>query len=39
VTKDDWDSIDFDPVATTAIKIKVKLNRNYSSGIYEWIVK
>jgi len=39
VTKDAWDSVVFDPVTATAIKIKVKLNKDYSSGIYEWIVK
>jgi hypothetical protein len=39
VTKDGWDSVVFDPVRATAIKIKVKLNKDYSSGIYEWIVE
>lgn len=39
VTKDGWDSLKFKPVTATAVKIKVKLNRNYSSGIYEWIIK
>ena len=39
VTKDAWDSLLFNPVKTSAIRIKVKLNKNYSSGIYEWIVE
>jgi len=39
VTKDGWDSIDFKPVKASAIKLKVKLNKDYSSGIYEWIVE
>lgn len=39
VTKDGWDSIDFRPVIASAIKLKVKLNKDYSSGIYEWVVK
>jgi uncharacterized protein len=39
VTKDGWDSIDFVPVKTSAVKIQVKLNKDFSSGIYEWIVE
>jgi DUF1680 family protein len=39
VTKDGWDSIDFRPVKASAIKLKVKLNKEYSSGIYEWVVE
>lgn len=39
VTKDGWDSIDFKPVKASAIKLKVKLNKDYSSGIYEWVVE
>jgi hypothetical protein len=39
VTKDGWDSLEFKPVEATAVKIKVKLNKDFASGIYEWIVK
>lgn len=39
VTKDGWDSLLFNPVKTTAVKIKVKLNKDFASGIYEWIVE
>jgi DUF1680 family protein len=39
VTKDGWDSLNFMPVKATAVKIKVKLNKDFSSGIYEWIVE
>jgi hypothetical protein len=39
VTKDGWDSLEFDPVKASAIKIKVKLNKDFASGIYEWIVE
>jgi hypothetical protein len=39
VTKDGWDSIDFEPVKTSAIKLRVKLNKEFSSGLYEWIVQ
>ncbi|MCJ7448413.1 MAG: glycoside hydrolase family 127 protein [Bacteroidales bacterium] len=39
VTKDAWDSVAFESVKATAVKIKVKLNKDFSSGIYEWIVE
>jgi uncharacterized protein len=39
VTRNGWDSLSFSPVRASAIKIKIKLNKNYSSGIYEWIVE
>jgi hypothetical protein len=39
VTKDGWDSLVFNPVKASAIKIKVKLNKDFSGGIYEWIVE
>jgi uncharacterized protein len=39
VTKNAWDSLVFEPVKASAIKIKVKLNKEFSSGIYEWIVE
>ncbi len=39
VTKDAWDSMTFKPVRTSKVKIKVKLNKEFASGIYEWIVE
>jgi uncharacterized protein len=39
ITINAWDSVVFDPVKASAIKIKVKLNENYSAGIYEWSVE
>ncbi len=39
VTKNGWDSLQFAPVTTSALKIKVKLNKDFSSGLYEWIVE
>jgi hypothetical protein len=39
VTKDGWDAIEFKPVTTSSVKIRVKLNKEFSSGIYEWIVE
>jgi hypothetical protein len=39
ITKDAWDSLSFSPVTTRSLKIKVKLNREFSAGLYEWIVE
>jgi uncharacterized protein len=39
VTKDGWDSLQFLPVRTSSLKIKVKLNKDFSGGLYEWIVE
>jgi DUF1680 family protein len=39
ITKDGWNSVSFDAVRATAIKLKVKLNKDFASGIYEWIVE
>jgi DUF1680 family protein len=39
ITKDGWDSLSFSPVRATALKLKVKLNKEFASGIYEWIVE
>jgi DUF1680 family protein len=39
VTRNSWDSLLFTPITVSSVKLKVKLNRNYSAGIYEWVVK
>jgi len=39
VTRDGWDSLTFKPVRASAAKIKVKLNKEYAGGIYEWIIE
>jgi len=39
VTKDSWDSLEFKTVKATAVKIKVKLNKDFATGIYEWIIE
>jgi DUF1680 family protein len=39
VTKDGWDSLVFEPVTTVSVKIKVKLKKDFASGIYEWVVE
>lgn len=39
VTKDGWDIISFAPVKTSSVKLKVKLNKDFASGVYEWILE
>jgi len=39
ITKNGWDSVEFEPVKTSALKLRVKLNKEFSTGIYEWIVE
>lgn len=39
VTKDAWDTAEIAPVTTTAIRINVKLSKEYSSGIHEVIIE
>jgi uncharacterized protein len=39
ITKDGWDTMEFTQVKATAVKIRVRLNKDFASGIYEWIIK
>lgn len=39
ITKNNWDTLKFQPVRASAVKLKVKLNKTYSAGLYEWVVK
>jgi len=39
VVKDDWSAIEFEPVATTALRLVVQLPEQHSSGIHEWVVR
>jgi DUF1680 family protein len=39
VTKDGWDSLTFEPVKTTGVRIRVKLNKDFASGIHEWVIE
>ena len=39
ITKDGWNTLAFSPVKAKAVKLKVKLNKNFASGIYEWVIK
>jgi DUF1680 family protein len=39
ITKDKYDSIKFEPVKTTALRVEIKLPADYATGVHEWIVK
>jgi DUF1680 family protein len=39
VTKDGWDVLTFQTLKTTAVKIRVKLNKDFASGIHEWVIE
>ncbi|MBG0859529.1 MAG: glycoside hydrolase family 127 protein [Bacteroidales bacterium] len=39
ITRDGWDSLEFAPVKASAVKLRIKLNGEFSTGIYEWIVE
>jgi DUF1680 family protein len=39
VTKDKYDTVHFEPVTTTALKLEVQLPVDNATGIHEWIVK
>jgi len=39
ISKNQWDSIVFNPVKASAVKLKVKLKKDYSAGLYEWVVE
>lgn len=39
VTKNSYDSIEFEPVKTSAVRLMVKLNKEFSSGVYEWVIE
>lgn len=39
ITKDAWNTLSFEPVKTKSVKIKVKLKKEFASGIYEWVVE
>jgi uncharacterized protein len=39
VTKDAWDVLNFKTVKASAFKIKVKMQKDFSAGIYEWTVE
>ena len=39
VTKDNYDTVQFEPVTTTALKLEIQLPVDNATGIHEWIVK
>ncbi len=39
ISKNEWNTLSFKPVVTQSVKIKVKLKKDFSAGIYEWIVE
>ena len=39
IAKDKYNSVSFDPVKTTALKLEVQLPADNASGIHEWIVE
>ncbi len=39
VKKDGWNSVEFPAVETTALRIEVQLQNNFSGGVLEWKIK
>ena len=39
ISKDEWNTLSFKPVVTQSVKIKVKLKKDFSAGIYEWVYR
>ncbi|MCB2220456.1 MAG: glycoside hydrolase family 127 protein [Bacteroidetes bacterium] len=38
VTKDAFDVVDFNPARTDAVKMEITLQKEYSSGVHEWVL-
>jgi DUF1680 family protein len=39
ISADEWNMISFQPVVTQSVKIKVKLEKDFSAGMYEWVIE
>jgi DUF1680 family protein len=39
IVKDSWNTIEFEPVKTNALRLKVKLPEKFSAGVHEWVVE
>jgi DUF1680 family protein len=39
VAKDGWNTVKFAPVRTTALRLEVQLQANWSAGVHEWKIK
>lgn len=37
--KDKYDVVKFEPIKTKALRMEIKLPKNYATGVHEWIVK
>ncbi len=39
VAKDAWNVVKFAPVGTTALRLEVQLQKNFSAGVHEWRIR
>lgn len=39
ITKDTFDKVKFEPVKTKVMRLEIQLQKAYSSGVHEWVVK
>jgi hypothetical protein len=39
ITKDEWNTINFKPVKAQTVRIMVKLKKEFSGGIHEWVIE
>lgn len=39
VVKDGWSIVEFKPLTTRGLKLRIKLSKRFSSGIHEWVVE
>ncbi|MDW7695997.1 glycoside hydrolase family 127 protein [Flammeovirgaceae bacterium SG7u.111] len=39
VSKDDWNTIKFEPITAKKVRLKIKLDKKFAAGLHEWIVE
>ena len=39
IAKDSWNTVFFNPVIVSSVKIKTRLKKGFSGGMYEWIIE
>jgi DUF1680 family protein len=39
ISRNEWNTLSFKPVVTQSVKIKVRLKKDFSAGIYEWVIE
>jgi DUF1680 family protein len=39
ISKNEWNTVSFKPIVTKSVKIKVRLKKDFSAGIYEWVIE